>query len=468
MWSCVIIVLFFSYLVTSQSIVEYLPGYPDKLPFTLETGYIGVGEQEEVQLFYYFIESERNPATDPLLLWLTGGPGCSALWSLTYEIGPLYFDYTASATRGNKPTLTLNPYSWTKVASIIFVDETAGTGFSYGTNEQAYNVSDTLAAEELCTFLRKWLISHPHFMNNPLYIAGDSYSGIIIPQIVQKILNGNEIGTTPPLILKGYILGNPFADENIDFNSRVEFAYRVNLLSDELYVAAKEDCHGWYLYVDPSNEACISDLRAINDCLDKLFQPNVLEPNCATVSPKPKDLNWDRRQLTMDLTDYIRPIPRAREPGPWCRQDDYVYIYIWANDKSVQDALHVRPGTIKTWSRCNKTLQDDYDYNVVSTLEIHRNLTASGRRVLIYSGDQDLIVPYVGTETWINSLNLTVDDVWTPWFVDGQVAGYTQKFRNNTYTLTYATVKGAGHTAPEYKPKESLAMLTRWLAYYHL
>jgi len=48
---------------------------------------VGVGESEDVQAFYYFIESENNPKDDPLMLWLTGGPGCSALSGLVLEIG---------------------------------------------------------------------------------------------------------------------------------------------------------------------------------------------------------------------------------------------------------------------------------------------------------------------------------------------------------------------------------------------
>ena len=46
-----------------------------------------MGKEEQLQLFYYFIKSERNPKEDPLLLWLTGGPGCSAVSALLFENG---------------------------------------------------------------------------------------------------------------------------------------------------------------------------------------------------------------------------------------------------------------------------------------------------------------------------------------------------------------------------------------------
>lgn len=53
--------------------------------------YVGVDESEDVQLFYYFAKSDLNPREDPLVLWLTGGPGCSSFTGFAYEVGKWTF-----------------------------------------------------------------------------------------------------------------------------------------------------------------------------------------------------------------------------------------------------------------------------------------------------------------------------------------------------------------------------------------
>ncbi|KAG9156126.1 hypothetical protein Leryth_024653 [Lithospermum erythrorhizon] len=179
-------------LVIAQAIVQTLPGYNGTLPFKLETGYISVGDADDVQLFYYFIESERNPVKDPLVLWLTGGPGCSALSGLVFEIGPFTFDL--QAFNGSFPSLIMNPYSWTKLASIIFLDLPVGTGFSYSTTAEGYYSSDTKSTIDAYEFLQKWFWNHPRFIDNHLYIAGDSYAGKLVPSVVREISRGNEAG----------------------------------------------------------------------------------------------------------------------------------------------------------------------------------------------------------------------------------------------------------------------------------
>ncbi|RXH86986.1 hypothetical protein DVH24_028486 [Malus domestica] len=96
-----------------------------------------------------------------------------------------------------------------------------------------------------------------------------------------------------------------------------------------------------------------------------------------------------------------------------------------------------------------------------SMIKYHKNLTAKGYRALIYSGDHDMCVPFTGSEAWTRSLGYKIVDEWRPWTSNGQVAGYTQGYENN---LTFLTVKGSGHTVPEYKPREAFDLFSRFLA----
>ena len=46
-----------------------------------------VGGKEDLVLFYYFVQSERNASEDPLLIWISGGPGCSSFRAFMYQLG---------------------------------------------------------------------------------------------------------------------------------------------------------------------------------------------------------------------------------------------------------------------------------------------------------------------------------------------------------------------------------------------
>ncbi|KAK2632396.1 hypothetical protein EUGRSUZ_L01608 [Eucalyptus grandis] len=411
------LLLLISNVGPSQSaIVESIPGFPGELPFKLETGYVGVGELEEVQLFYYFIESERSPKDDPLLLWLTGGPGCSSLSGLIYEIGPMQFDFSSSS--GTKPILKYNPYSWTKVANIIFLDAPVGTGFSYATTSTAYDISDTSSAAQTYEFLRKWLVSHPSFLANPLYVTGDSYSGVVIPIIVKNIQDGIEAGRQPQMNLVGYTMGNPVTCDKKDVSFRIPYANKMALVSDELYETTKIDCNGDFQNVDPTNGACLTDLEMVSLCLEKIYLQQILEPSCNVISPNYTRLKWSRSILEDDTVDIVSVPQQSR---PWCRSANYIYSYIWANDEKVREALGVREGTKQEWNRCNFTLS--YTKDVLDAVVYHEYLSEKTLRALVYSGDHDISIPYVSTLDWIRSLNLSLKGSWSPWFVKGQIAG---------------------------------------------
>jgi serine carboxypeptidase-like clade 1 len=94
---------------------------------------------------------------------------------------------------GSLPRLHYHPYSWTKVASILFVDSPVGAGFSFSRDPKGYDVGDVSASMQLIKLLREWFTEYPHYLSNPFYVGGDSYAGKIVPFIVQKISEGAAI-----------------------------------------------------------------------------------------------------------------------------------------------------------------------------------------------------------------------------------------------------------------------------------
>ncbi|KAL1213405.1 Serine carboxypeptidase-like 9 [Cardamine amara subsp. amara] len=417
--------LVLSHDAESGSIVKFLPGFEGPLPFELETGYIGVGEEEELQIFYYFIKSEKNPKEDPLLLWLSGGPGCSSITGLLYENGPV----TLKLDPHNEdfPSMVSTTYSWTKVANVLFVDQPVGTGFSYKRTPILDQTSSKTEIVRIHEFLEKWLVEHPEFLPNPFYVGGDSYSGMIVPALVHKISKDNYLCCKPPINLQGYVLGNPITDFAFDDNYSFPYAYGMALISDELYESLKRTCKGSY-DINPRNTKCLKHFEEFRKCTDRIYVQHILFPICDDVT----------------------------SPLCWVYKESLAGH--WANNERVREALQTKQGSIGKWVRC--TNLDSYKQDIISSIPYHMNNSLNGYRSLIYSGDHDFVVPFLATQAWIRSLNYPIIDDWRPWLINDQIAGYTRTYANK---MTFATVKGGGHTA-EYKPDESFIMFQRWIS----
>ncbi len=181
--------------VSSDEILSF-PGYNQPLPSKQYGGYLDA-ENGNAHLFYMFVESEGNPSTDPIILWLNGGPGCSSLLGYFTEHGP--FDPSSGTT------VSLRPYRWSRLANILYLESPAGVGFGY-CDDGNYNYNDTRSMNMNYDALTSFFNSYPEYKTNPFYIMGESYAGIYVPMLANKIVENAATFNGPKLV--GVGVGN--------------------------------------------------------------------------------------------------------------------------------------------------------------------------------------------------------------------------------------------------------------------
>lgn len=82
------------------------------------------------------------------VMWINGGPGCSSMMGLFMELGPCRVNEAGNATYPN-------PSSWVEEASVFFLDQPIGVGFSY--SDKPHEANGTFAAsEDVYAFMQIW------------------------------------------------------------------------------------------------------------------------------------------------------------------------------------------------------------------------------------------------------------------------------------------------------------------------
>jgi cathepsin A (carboxypeptidase C) len=146
-----------------------------KDPFFLNqphrTGSIPLGEGDDI--FYWYFESRHNPETAPLVMWLTGGPGCSSMLAVLTQHGPFSVDSNLK--------LHLRDPSWTELANVVYVDQPIGTGFSRNGTE--LHITKHSYTRHMRTFIDGFLEHNPELRDRDFYITGESYAGHFVPAI---------------------------------------------------------------------------------------------------------------------------------------------------------------------------------------------------------------------------------------------------------------------------------------------
>lgn len=400
-------------------------------------GYITVGPGQTRHLFYWVFESRGNPKTDPFILWMTGGPGCSGMIALFAENGP----YKVDANQN----LTLNPYSWNAAATVLWIDQPVRAGFSY---DDSYIdpgvINEAQMAADMFEFLTKFFTGiGAAYSSLDFYIAAESYGGHYAPALAKKILDENG-GQRPRL--KGVMIGDGLTDPINQYNQYAPYARDMSLVNMPEYYAMAA---GAFACTELIQTCAASNGSAMGweECIAAVEECDVTQ-----ILPV---------QLTgVNLYDVRQPCSNP----PLCY--DFSNIENWLAAAPNLAALGIPSGV--TWNECNRV--DDLEFVLsgdwIATLApAVVQVLGAGVPVMGYYGNYDYICNWYGGTSWTHALawpgsagfNAAANQTYT---VGGKVAGSYNSYGG----LTFLKVLNAGHMVPMDQPVVALDMVRKFMA----
>lgn len=169
-----VITLFFAFAFAQSAQDDYVWMNIPNYTHDWYSGYLNISYKD---IHYVYLESQNDRDNDPLILWVGGGPGCSGLYSMFYEIGPFRLLTPES------PQLNVSQESWNKRANLLFLEAPGAVGFSTG----PVNSTDVSTVDDLLYSLIEFMSRFPTLKKNDFYLAGHGYAGILIPQLATLI-----------------------------------------------------------------------------------------------------------------------------------------------------------------------------------------------------------------------------------------------------------------------------------------
>ncbi|XP_050895070.1 serine carboxypeptidase-like 50 [Lathyrus oleraceus] len=395
-----------------------------------KSGYLPVTSTSNSSIFYTFYEAQNSSLSlsqTPLLIWLQGGPGCSSMIANFYELGP--YRVTKSLT------LQPNPGSWNRIFGLLFLDNPIGTGFSVASTPQEIPTDQNGVAKHLFAAITRFIQLDPVFKHRPIYITGESYAGKYVPAIGYYILQKNaelkELKESQRVNLAGLAIGDGLTDPVTQVVTHAANAYYTGLINEKQKNEMEKAQLEAVRLVERGNWSEATDAR--NNVLSLL------------------------RNMTglATLYDYSRNVPY---------DDDLVEKLL--NIAEVKKALGVKVDESFVYEICSDLVGDVLHDDVMKSVKfmVEKLLKESSTRLLLYQGQRDLRDGVVQVEAWVKTMKWEgivefLNGEREIWKVNGDVAGYVQKWK----TLTNVVVLGGGHLLPNDQPLNSQAMIEDWV-----
>lgn len=407
-------------------------GISEDLGIQTYSGFFTVNKTYDSNLFFWYAPSKFSPDA-PLILWLQGGPGGSSLFGLFVEHGPFYVT--------EQLEVRARSTAWSLPYNVLYIDQPVGTGFSFTQSELGYVTDQERVADDLYEALKQFYTLFPDLLSQDLYITGESYAGKYVPAISYRIHKMNSFGSEGGddtssssamtkgmrMPLKGLAIGDGLCDprHQLDYG---DFLYQVGLLDE-----ADRD-----LVQERTELAKLSmELQQWHQATDEF--DSIL------------DIVMNRTGLNFYYNYLLSEQPK-----------DFTYYPQWLERPQVRKAIHVGNLTYDDVSmKVHQYLNDDMLKSIRPWLE---DLLEADYKVMVYSGQLDVIIAFPQTENFLNALEWSGKYIYAMaprkiWKVEGQVAGYVRQAKN----LKQVMVRNAGHILPYDQPKWAFDMIQRFI-----
>ncbi|KAI5863341.1 alpha/beta-hydrolase [Durotheca rogersii] len=435
------------------------------------SGYADVGEDQHI--FWWFFEARnQDPSEADLTVWINGGPGSSSMIGLFEELGPCGVDYFGEVYN--------NPYSWSNVSNMLFIDQPSQVGFSYSKPVSAYKSADgnivalpddtcpdyappgscgtfaypnitltanstTNAAPNFWKTLQGFMGAFPQYSRNGFHFATESYGGHYGPVFNAYLEKQNALNIpgAKKIQLESVLIGNGWFDPIVQYQAYYNFTVFPGNTYDYAPFNSSIEAMFYNNLYGPGN--CVDRL---NDC--KATGRNEVCKNADNFCASVVQLIYD---TVLGRSEYdVREL--VPDPFPYSFYTDYL------NTAEVQAAIGAFTNFSSNFAVGEAFDNTGDDGREMGTIEDIRYLLSKGVTVALFAGDADYNCNWLGNEA-------VAEAVAAPGFSkagyvdlqtsDGVVHGQVKQAGKFSFTRIYES----GHEVPFYQPLVSLEYFER-------
>ncbi|XP_077020984.1 retinoid-inducible serine carboxypeptidase [Tamandua tetradactyla] len=341
--------------------------------------------REDAHMFwwlYYATNPCKNFSELPLVMWLQGGPGGSSTGFGNFEeIGPLDSKL--------KPRRT----TWLQSASLLFVDNPVGTGFSYVNKSNAYARDLARVAADMMVLLKTFFDGHKEFQMIPFYIFSESYGGKMAAGIGLELYKAIQQGSIK-CNFAGVALGDSWISPIDSVLSWGPYLYSMSLLDErglaEVLKVAEQ-------ILDAVNKGLFKEATQLWGQAEMVIEQNTDGVNFYNILTK----NTPKSAMKSSLEFTQNHLVRLSQHHVRRLQEDALSQLM---NGPIRKKLKIIPED-QSWGGQSmsvfENMAGDFMKPVISIVD---ELLEAGVNVTVYNGQLDLIVDTMGQEAWLRKL----------------------------------------------------------------